>query len=108
MNFRPAHEPSRQFRHPQRLWDDATQHAPSLGCSICLERDRCGSVHTDAGILDCRDLCTCADKTKCDMVCRFNPGLFVARMREVGGSASTMHRVPARMVCRGFHSSYHL
>lgn len=85
MNLRPAHEPSRQFRQPQRLWDDATQHAPSLGCSICLERDRCGSVHTDAGVLDCRDLCTCADKTKCDMVCRFNPGLFVARMREVGG-----------------------
>lgn len=85
MNLRPPHEPSRQFRQPRRLWDDATQHAPSLGCSICLERDRCGSVHTDAGILDCRDLCTCADKTKCDMVCRFNPGLFVARMREVGG-----------------------
>lgn len=85
MNLRPAHEPSRQFRQPQRLWDDATQHAPSLGCSICLDRDHCGGVHTDAGILDCHDLCTCADKTKCDMVCRFNPGLFVARMREVGG-----------------------
>jgi hypothetical protein len=85
MNRRPAHEPSRQFRQPQRLWDDATRHAPSLGCPTCLERDRCGGVHTDAGILDCRDLCTCADKSKCDMVCRFNPGLFVARMREVGG-----------------------
>ena len=85
MNRRPAHEPWRQFRQPQRLWDDATRHAPSLGCPNCLERDRCGGVHTDVGILDCRDLCTCADKTKCDMVCRFNPGLFVARMREVGG-----------------------
>jgi hypothetical protein len=85
MNRRPAHEPSRQFRQPQRLWDDATRHAPSLGCPTCLERDRCGGVHTDAGILDCGDLCTCADKSKCDMVCRFNPGLFVARMREVGG-----------------------
>jgi hypothetical protein len=59
MNRRPAHEPSRQFRQPQRLWDDATRHAPSLGCSNCLDRDRCGGVHTDAGILDCRDLCTC-------------------------------------------------
>lgn len=85
MNRRPAHEPSRQFRQPQRLWDDAARHAPSLGCPTCLERDHCGGVHTDAGILDCRDLCTCADKTKCDMVCRFNPGLFVARMREVKG-----------------------
>jgi hypothetical protein len=85
MNRRPAHEPTRQFRQPQRLWDDATRHAPSLGCPTCLERDRCGGVHTDAGILDCRDLCTCADKTKCDMVCRFNPSEFVARMREVKG-----------------------
>jgi hypothetical protein len=85
MNRRPAHKPSRQFRQPQRLWDDVTRHPRSLGCPTCLERDRCGGVHTDAGILDCRDLCTCADRTKCDMVCRFNPGLFVARMQEVGG-----------------------
>ena len=85
MNDRPPHEPSRQFREPQRLWDDPSRHSQSLGCPTCLERDRCGGVHTDAGILDCRDLCTCADKSKCDMVCRFNPSLFVARMREVRG-----------------------
>ena len=30
-----AHEPSRQLRRPQRLWDDATRHAPSLGCPTC-------------------------------------------------------------------------
>lgn len=85
MNRRPAYEPSRQFRHPQRLWDDANQHAPSLGCATCLERGRCGQVHTDAGVLDCTDLCSCLDKSKCDMVCRMNPRQFVARMREVGG-----------------------
>ena len=85
MNRRPPHEPSRHFPHPQRLWDDSTRHARSLGCPTCLERDRCGGVHTNAGILDCRDLCSCTDKSKCDMVCRFNPSLFVARTREVGG-----------------------
>ena len=85
MNARPPHEPSRQFLEPQSLWDDPSRHTQSLGCSNCLERDRCGGVHTDAGIFDCRDLCTCADKSKCDMVCRFNPSLFVARMREVRG-----------------------
>ena len=85
MNGRPPHEPSRQFREPQSLWDDPSRHTQSLGCSTCRERDRCGGVHADAGIFDCRDLCTCADKSKCDMVCRFNPSLFVARMREVGG-----------------------
>lgn len=83
MNHRPPNEPSRHF--PQRLWDDATRHARSLGCPTCLERDLCGGVHTDAGILNCRDLCSCKDRSKCDMVCRFNPSLFVARMREVGG-----------------------
>ena len=85
MNIRPPHEPARQFKEPQKLWDDPSLHAQSLGCPTCLERDRCGGVHTDAGVVDCRDLCTCADKSKCDMVCRFNPSLFVARMREVGG-----------------------
>ena len=85
MNARPPHEPSREFPEPQRLWDDPSRHTRSLGCPTCLERDRCGGVHTDAGVFDCRDLCTCADKSKCDMVCRFNPRLFVARMREVRG-----------------------
>ncbi len=85
MNRRPSYEPSRHFPQPQRLWDDATRHAPSLGCPTCLERDHCGGIHTDAGILDCLDLCSCQDKSKCDMVCRFNPRLYVARMREVGG-----------------------
>lgn len=85
MNVRPPHEPTRQFKEPQKLWDDPRRHPQSLGCPTCLERDRCGGVHTDAGVLDCRDLCTCADKSKCDMVCRFNPSFFVARMREVRG-----------------------
>jgi len=99
MNHRPSHEPSRHFPQPQRLWDDATRHAPPLGCPTCLERDRCGGVHTDAGILDCRDLCSCQDKAKCDMVCRFNPRLFVARMCEVGGLGfETAPRAPANGV----------
>ena len=85
MTNRPPHEPSRQFQQPQRLWDDPNRHAQSLGCPTCLERYRCGGVHTDAGVLDCHDLCTCADRASCDMVCRFNPSLFVARMCEVGG-----------------------
>lgn len=99
MNGRPPHEPSRLFPHPQRLWDDATRHAPSLGCPTCLERDRCGGVHTDAGIIDCLDLCSCQDKNECDMVCRFNPRPFVARMREVGGFGfENVPRVPANGV----------
>lgn len=99
MSRRPSHEPSRHFPQPQRLWDDATRHASSLGCPTCLERDHCGGVHTAAGILDCGDLCSCEDKTRCDMVCRFNPRLFVARMREVGGFGfETAPRAPANSV----------
>lgn len=65
------------------------------GCPTCLERHRCGGVHTDAGVLDCRDLCCCQDKAKCDMICRFNPRAFVARMREIGGLGfETVPRAP--------------
>lgn len=85
MNRRPSHRPPHPFPQPQRLWDDATRHALSLGCPTCLERDRCGGVHSDAGILDCRDLCSCDDESKCDLVCRLSPSRFVARMREVRG-----------------------
>lgn len=85
MNHRQPHEPSRDFPRPQRLWDNATLHARSLGCPTCVERDCCGGIHIDAGIVDCRDLCSCNDKSKCDMVCRYNPSLFVARMHEVKG-----------------------
>lgn len=99
MNGRPPNEPSRRFPQPQRLWDDHTRHAPSLGCPTCLEFGRCGGVHTDAGVLDCRDLCSCRDKSQCDMVCRFNPRVFVARMREVDGlSFATALHVPVRGV----------
>jgi hypothetical protein len=99
MNERPSNEPSLYFPHPQRLWDDDIRHAPSLGYPTCLEFNRCGGVHTDAGVLDCRDLCSCRDKSRCDMVCRFNQRLFVARMREVGGlSFDTAPRVPPRGV----------
>lgn len=99
MKERPPNEPSRRFPQPQRLWDDHARYATSLGCPTCLEFGRCGGVHTDAGVLDCHDLCSCRDKSRCDMVCRFNPRVFVARMREVGGlTFETAPRVPIRGV----------
>lgn len=85
MNTRPSHEPTRVFPHPRRLWDDPELHPPSIGCHACPLKTWCGGVHTDAGILDCEDLCTCADKSKCDMVCPTNTAAFVARMDEVRG-----------------------
>lgn len=85
MNCRPPHEPSRIFPQPWRLLDDPTAHARSLGCSTCQDFDSCGGLHTDAGVLDCCDLCTCTDRAACDMVCRFNPAPFVRRMREING-----------------------
>lgn len=96
MNRRPPHEPSRIFPDPQKLWDETWAHPRSLGCETCQDLRRCGGVHTDAGVFDCGDLCSCMDKSECDMVCRFNPSHFVGRMREVGGlSFRTVPRVPA-------------
>lgn len=99
MNQRPSHEPTRDFGYSRRLWDDTTRHTPSLGCPTCLDFGRCGGLHTEAGLLDCADLCSCVDKTNCDMVCRFKPGQFVRRMREVGGVAfETAARAPVTAV----------
>lgn len=99
MNQRPPNEPSRRFPHPHRLWDDPSRHAPSLGCPSCQEFRRCGGVHTDAGIVDCHDLCSCTDRSRCDNVCRFNPALFVARMREIDGLGfENAPRVPMRTI----------
>lgn len=97
MSRLPApHEPARVFRNPQRLWDDCSRNSTSLGCHSCLEFDRCGGVHTNAGIMDCRDLCSCSDKSRCDMVCRFSTRHFIARMREVRGTDfPNAPRVPA-------------
>ena len=96
MNQRPPHEPSRIFPDPQKLWDEPWAHPRALGCETCQDLSRCGGVHTDAGVFDCGDLCSCRDKSECDMVCRFNPGHFVRRMREVDGlSFGTVPRVPA-------------
>jgi hypothetical protein len=85
MSDRPGHEPSRTFADPRRLWDDPNSHPQSLGCRSCPDFDLCGGLHSDAGIIDCSNLCSCRDKSSCDMVCRSNPGAFVRRMREVKG-----------------------
>jgi transposase len=76
MNRRPPHEPARIFHPSHRLQDDASRNARWLGCRGCPDFEQCGGLHTDAGIFDCGDLCSCADRSKRDMVCRNKPETF--------------------------------
>lgn len=94
MNRRPPHEPTRDFRPSHRLHDDAACNARALGCRGCPDFEHCGGLHIDAGIFDCADLCSCADRSKCDMVCRSKPHAFFERVIEVDGfDLATIRRV---------------
>ncbi len=85
MNRRPAHEPTRNFRPSPRLQDDANRNARWLGCRSCPDFKACGGLHTEAGIFDCGDLCSCANQETCDTVCRRKPLAFFERVMEIGG-----------------------
>src|SRR5262249_23695679 len=64
-------------------------------CRGCPDFKHCGGMHTEAHIFDCSDLCSCADRSKCDMMCRNNPDLFFERLMEVNGyDLDTIPRVP--------------
>lgn len=45
----------------------------------------CGGLAIQRAAMDCTDLCTCVDVSKCDNVCIRNPAQFVPRFREVRG-----------------------
>lgn len=85
MSRHAPQEPTRDFKPSHRLHDDATRHAPSLGCAACPDFAVCGGLHTEAGVFDCDDFCSCADREACDMVCRNNPDTFFEHYLEVGG-----------------------
>jgi Domain of unknown function (DUF4417) len=94
MKPRPPHEPTRSFQRSRRLQDDATRNSRSLGCRGCPDFKHCGGLHTEAQVFDCSDLCSCTDRSRCDMICRNNPDLFFARVMEVDGfDLDTIRRV---------------
>lgn len=85
MTRRAPQEPTRCFEPSYRLRDNAAVYAPSLGCGGCPDLETCGGLHTDAGVFDCNDFCSCADPTVCDTVCRNKPDTFFERYLEIGG-----------------------
>ena len=85
MTRRAPQEPTRRFAPSYRLRDDATFYAPSLGCGGCPDFETCGGLHTDVGVFDCNDFCSCADPALCDTVCRNKPETFFERHLEIGG-----------------------
>ena len=85
MTRRAPQEPTRDFKPSHRLRDDAALYAPSLGCGGCPDFATCGGLHTDAGVFDCNDFCSCEDRAACDSVCRNKPDQFFERYLEIGG-----------------------
>lgn len=85
MTRRAPQEPTRRFEPSYRLRDDAALYAPSLGCGGCPDFETCGGLHTDAGVFDCNDFCSCAEPALCDTVCRNKPDTFFERYLEIGG-----------------------
>lgn len=85
MTRRASQEPTRDFKPSHRLRDDAASYAPSLGCGGCPDFKTCGGLHTDAGVFDCNDFCSCEDRAACDSVCRNKPDQFFERYLEIGG-----------------------
>ena len=85
MTRRAPQEPTRDFKPSYRLRDDTTLHAPSLGCGGCPDFKTCGGLHTDAGVFDCNDFCSCEDRAACDSVCRNKPDQFFERYLEIDG-----------------------
>lgn len=85
MNQLPDVRPTKSFRDPNSLRDDASRHPLAFGCTQCPELRQCGGMHNGANMYDCDALCNCIDKTACDRVCRNNAKHFVQSVREVGG-----------------------
>ena len=85
MKKRPANEPQIAFSSQSGLWHDSGIGTPCIGCNQCPEFALCGGLRTNIRIFDCTSLCSCADRSQCDNVCRLNPRNFVERFREVDG-----------------------
>ncbi len=69
----------------RKSWHDADIHTPSMGCSICPERELCGKLHVGNAAYSCLDYC-CNKPETCGQryVCPRNEW-FVDRVREIRG-----------------------
>jgi hypothetical protein len=82
---RPANEPQIEFSSQSGLWHDSGIGTLCIGCKSCPEFAICGGLRTNIRIFDCTSLCSCADRSQCDTVCRLNARTFVERFREIDG-----------------------
>lgn len=79
-------ESQRDCRREKKLWHDGSTCTPSLGCTLCPDREICGGLSIERGFYDCYDSC-CGNVAGCDAVCRNKPRQCAQRVREVGGFA---------------------
>jgi hypothetical protein len=75
---------ARNHRREAKLWHDSRENNPSLGCSICEDRQICGGLRINRATFDCLDNC-CGMRDDCDSVCRNRPRQFAQRVREIEG-----------------------
>lgn len=75
---------NRNHRRETNLWHDGGKHMPSLGCTMCHDRQTCGGLRIERAFYDCLDNC-CGQFESCDAVCRMKPLEFTQRVREIGG-----------------------
>lgn len=74
----------RNRRREKKLWHEGRKLTPSLGCSVCSDREICGGLNVQHAVYHCLDNC-CGDPGKCDAVCRNKPREFAQRVREIRG-----------------------
>lgn len=81
----------------RKLWQNEKHHTMSLGCMGCPEKELCGTLSVQAGLMSCLDLC-CGKPDKCDKPCRNNPD-YALRVREVG--TFSLDNIPRTRVLAG-------
>lgn len=71
----------------RNLYHDESRYFRAPGCATCIDRERCGGIHSESGLLDCSIHC-CSDPAACKWVCRSNPH-FRQQVQEIGGFSLT-------------------
>lgn len=91
----------RNLKSERRLWHDGARYALPLGCATCPDQHLCGGLQIGHPVFDCLSLCSCVDRSKCDVVCRRKPDEFVMRLLEVDGfSLDNVPRAPILTTAR--------
>lgn len=74
-----------RLRFESRLWDIDEAVPSGLGCHRCVDRELCGTLHLQNGLVDCGELCCGSPSTCTGRVCRQALKEFARRHMEIDG-----------------------